>query len=264
MPVRIDQCLDRAARKLVQRGLQALPRRLQEGVHDNLSFRAVQHDDVAAGPGEHDQAAAKRRRLDRRAPHLGPHGCQRILLRCSCLLHRGHGLDSCQSRRHKGCDQCGGSQRRGTSEERSAGDSSDRLVGIITPYLRGAPPHTPARSLAGPRHPAPLPRGRAVRAAVMRNENRILVRSRITVSRGAPPHTPARSLAGPRHPAPLPRGRAVRAAVLRNETDSQEPHNGLTWAPPHTPARSLAGPRHPAPLPRGRAVRAAVMPTRTA
>ena len=28
--------------------------------------------------------------------------------------------------------------------------------------------HTPARSLAGPRRPAPLPRGRAVRAAVMR------------------------------------------------------------------------------------------------
>src|SRR5437773_9497729 len=35
-------------------------------------------------------------------------------------------------------------------------------------HLRGAPPHTPARSLAGALRPAPLPRGRAVRAAVMR------------------------------------------------------------------------------------------------
>src|SRR5439155_6887076 len=34
--------------------------------------------------------------------------------------------------------------------------------------LTWAPPHTPARSLAGALRPAPLPRGRAVRAAVMR------------------------------------------------------------------------------------------------
>src|SRR2546430_507090 len=31
-------------------------------------------------------------------------------------------------------------------------------------HLTGAPPRTPARSLAGPLRPAPLPRGRAVRA----------------------------------------------------------------------------------------------------
>src|SRR6187200_1620723 len=42
--------------------------------------------------------------------------------------------------------------------------------------LTGAPPRTPARSLAGAPCPAPLPRGRALRASVMR----LRIQSRIT------------------------------------------------------------------------------------
>src|SRR5262245_10111732 len=67
----------------------------------------------------------------------------------------------------------------------------------------GAPPHTPARSLAGPRRPAPLPRGRAVRVHMSRGA---APPSRLGRWRG--PAAPRRSLAG------------ARAAVLRPVTSN--------------------------------------------
>src|SRR5438094_2395886 len=100
-----------------------------------------------------------------------------------------------------------------------------------TPRLgRSRGPFAPRRSLAGALCAPPL----------CGNENRILVKRRITVSWGSP-HTPARSLAGALRPAPLPRGRAVRAAVMRQreQNSRKAPHNGL--ALPKLEALDLSG-----------------------
>jgi hypothetical protein len=68
---------------------------------------------------------------------------------------------------------------------------------VLTALLResipsGAPPHTPARSLAGPLHPAPLPRGRAFARRDLRR-HRCTVRTdslRSTVNTGRPRRLP--------------------------------------------------------------------------
>src|SRR5205823_1226000 len=99
--------------------------------------------------------------------------------------------------------------------------------------LRGAPPHTPARSLAGTPAPRAAPRRRAVRASAL----------------GLRPSIPARSLAGTPAPRAAPRRRAVRASALglrpsipaRSLAGTPPPRAGpsqarrarLTWGPPH-------------------------------
>src|SRR5262245_44321073 len=53
----------------------------------------------------------------------------------------------------------------GTPGRKSSATNNATAGRVIVPsLLRGAPPHTPARSLAGPLRPPPLPRRRAVRA----------------------------------------------------------------------------------------------------
>jgi hypothetical protein len=90
------------------------------------------------------------------------------------------------------------------STQRHAGP--EIRTGIL--ILRGAPPHTPARSLCG----APIPRAAPSRARRARRRS-----AARTDAHNGPftwlPHTPARSLCG----APVPRGAPsrVRAAVSR-------------------------------------------------
>ena len=117
---------------------------------------------------------------------------------------------------------------------------------------RGAPPHTPARSLAGPRHPAPLPRGRAVRAAVLRMTTAFAKRRRTVLTWGSAPH-PGSVACG----APTPRAAPSRARRARRRSADDYstcrgaqngPYVGLRPTPrlgrlrgPDTPRRSLAG-----------------------
>src|SRR5206468_11113083 len=88
--------------------------------------------------------------------------------------------------------------------------------------LTGALPRTPARSLAGTLHPAPLSRRRAVRAGPT----------------GALPRTPARSLAG----TPAPRSALSQARCARRSNRGSVPDPGsVARAAPCTPLRPLAG-----------------------
>ena len=80
VPVGVDQGLDRRPVDGVERRLQARPRRLDEAVDDDLAVGTVQDHDVAAGTGEHDEAFAELRRLDRPAAHLRAHGIGRVAL----------------------------------------------------------------------------------------------------------------------------------------------------------------------------------------
>ena len=61
VPVRVDERLDRRFAQRIERLLQLVPGRLHERVDDDLAVRAVRHDDVAAGPGEHRQVSVSLR-----------------------------------------------------------------------------------------------------------------------------------------------------------------------------------------------------------
>ena len=95
----------------------------------------------------HDQAAPRRRRL--------PRACNSYTHRCrpADILPR-------QPKRPARIPSPGRTTARGQARRGLRSTLNPRP----TSNSRGALPHTPARSLAGPRHPAPLPRRRAVRA----------------------------------------------------------------------------------------------------
>ena len=90
VPVCVDHRLDRRAVDRRQGGLQLRPRRLDEPVDDDRSVGAVEHQDVAAGAGEHGQPFGELRRHDGRRPHLRAHRVRRVGL--EGLEERGRGV----------------------------------------------------------------------------------------------------------------------------------------------------------------------------
>ena len=117
------------------------------------------------------------------------------LVHRTCLARRGArtfapfiGEQRCRDGKHYG----GGSEpgdlatQPECSQPRQTRPQARHLPISVALTFTGALPQTPARSLAGPRCPAPLSRGRAVRAAVLR--------PRVPDSRAPPQHGPRRAL----------------------------------------------------------------------